>query len=980
MKRFLRVFCFILIVSLLLSTPVDAAYENGYVGGMAGSDAGILAHGLDLSEWQGENVDFARIREQGYEFVILRAGFSTTRDAYFESNYARAREAGLNIGVYLYSYAATAQEAVKEAEACAQWLNGKRLEYPVYFDLEDPSVHAEMSREKLTELALAFLDTLSAKGWLCGLYSCKSWLSDKLDTETLGARYECWMAQYLYDGTYDIYEQYDGVYGIWQYSCSGVVDGVDGLVDKNVAFKDYPAICRRYGFNGYSAQTEPVTLHAEAAPTALPLGQPYPVSGTLTFSHTASAAVTVGLYDAAGALCAGKTVRVSEARAELSVLIGQISTAGLEAGRYYYRVTAENHEGAFRLANLSVALSASGARLDAASAPENLTVDTNFSIGGHITSASALESVTVGIFNTAGTAKIERTDMPKTTEYDLSSFRNALPFSTLETGDYEYRVTVKTARATEILLSKSFSVWGKDDPITLSGLQLRAGYLRGELRALEGTVTSSHSDLKRVTVRVENIVGTVVINEQTENAGKSLSLDTLALPLRELSAGSYCCYVTAVNAAGPTELFRQTFTIEPDAIDLYDAVLPTFLRKGESFCLGGLLASQSGVLRAVSVTVTSETGTVCLNAAYTTKEKTFALDRFNTRLSFSSLSAGTYDLCIRAENESGSSTVYNSSLYVRAESDWVDWKGTFFRPDGRTYRIGESPDIGGVLVSESNISEVVVEINNAEGRVVMDARLYPDAAQVSLAAMNKRLKFAALPVGSYRYRVTAVNASGEFTLLNDRFSYADCPHSNLQTAQRLSASCTQCGVSAAVYCQDCGGKVRDGLTRERSTHVFTDGVCTVCGSREAVPVLVRRCTQQPTAGKQYILGYTDSLRSYALSPSGEAVLLNVAMDGTFEVAAGLLWTAESRMYKNKTGMALVDRDGRSLHLDSDALRVCIGGANTLLTFTPSGSGFFVAAAGDDERAIGFSAGKFEIGRTELFLWETVYEISGTFSE
>ena len=92
--------CVVLVISLLPRLRASAGYTNGYEGGMAGDDNGIYAHGIDLSNWQGHEVDFNRIKEQGYSFVILRAGFATTEDDTFEANYTRAKSAGLDVGVY----------------------------------------------------------------------------------------------------------------------------------------------------------------------------------------------------------------------------------------------------------------------------------------------------------------------------------------------------------------------------------------------------------------------------------------------------------------------------------------------------------------------------------------------------------------------------------------------------------------------------------------------------------------------------------------------------------------------------------------------------------------------------------------------------------------------------------------------------------------------------------------------------------------
>ena len=73
----------------------------------------IIAHGIDVSRWQGE-IDFAAVKASGVDFVIIRIGYSSAIDINFEKNYAAARAAGLDIGAYFYSYAENTEEAVKE--------------------------------------------------------------------------------------------------------------------------------------------------------------------------------------------------------------------------------------------------------------------------------------------------------------------------------------------------------------------------------------------------------------------------------------------------------------------------------------------------------------------------------------------------------------------------------------------------------------------------------------------------------------------------------------------------------------------------------------------------------------------------------------------------------------------------------------------------------------------------------------------------
>ena len=67
------------------------------------------------------------------------------------------------------------------------------------------------------------------------LYSSKYWLETKFIASRI-ARYDHWVAQWGSQNTYQ------GNYGIWQYSNTGRVDGINGNVDLNFAYKDYPAL------------------------------------------------------------------------------------------------------------------------------------------------------------------------------------------------------------------------------------------------------------------------------------------------------------------------------------------------------------------------------------------------------------------------------------------------------------------------------------------------------------------------------------------------------------------------------------------------------------------------------------------------------------------------------------------------------------------------------------------------------------------
>ena len=137
---------------------------------------------IDVSSWQG-NIDFAKVKASGIDFVIIRAGYgreTRQNDNCFELNYRNAKAAGLDVGAYWYSYADSAEDAVKEACACMEVIKGKKFEYPIYFDLEEQSQFAK-GRNFCDSVIKAFCGELEKNGYLAGLYCSTYYLNNYND-------------------------------------------------------------------------------------------------------------------------------------------------------------------------------------------------------------------------------------------------------------------------------------------------------------------------------------------------------------------------------------------------------------------------------------------------------------------------------------------------------------------------------------------------------------------------------------------------------------------------------------------------------------------------------------------------------------------------------------------------------------------------------------------------------------------------------
>lgn len=200
-------------------------------------------NGIDVSVWQGPNIDFRKVRAAGINFVIIRAGIGTSKDIYFESNYQKAKAAGLNVGAYWYALALTEKDSLVEAQYALSAINGKQLEYPIYYDIEQQEILAK-GKTYCSNIATKFCSYMESNRKFCGIYASKNPLESHF-TDTVKRAYSTWVAQYYSTCTYT------GPYAMWQKSCTGHVNGIEGDVDLDVSYEDFPSIMKSVHLNGF---------------------------------------------------------------------------------------------------------------------------------------------------------------------------------------------------------------------------------------------------------------------------------------------------------------------------------------------------------------------------------------------------------------------------------------------------------------------------------------------------------------------------------------------------------------------------------------------------------------------------------------------------------------------------------------------------------------------------------------------------------
>ncbi len=206
------------------SAKITIKTYNGKTATCNVSVSGSVVKCIDVSEWQ-DNIDFNKVKQDGYNYVILRAGYgnlTSQKDAKFDQNYNRAKAAGLKVGVYWFSYADSPADAKREADACLYCIRGKSFDLPVYYDMEYEWAIKNLSDNEYTNMAINFCNKIKDAGYKPGVYASASIFCHKLIFDKVKV-YSIWNAEWN--------DKYTVSCDIWQYSDSGRVNGINGNVD-----------------------------------------------------------------------------------------------------------------------------------------------------------------------------------------------------------------------------------------------------------------------------------------------------------------------------------------------------------------------------------------------------------------------------------------------------------------------------------------------------------------------------------------------------------------------------------------------------------------------------------------------------------------------------------------------------------------------------------------------------------------------------
>lgn len=186
---------------------------------------------IDVSKWNG-TIDWSKVKAEGYH-VIMRCGygapsFGGAEDPMFKRNASECERLGIPYGVYLYSYANSVAQAKQEAQFALSLVKGQKLSYPIYYDLEEQSYWSIAA-----DVANAFGDIIEKAGYWCGVYANENWWRNSPLSGV--SRFTRWVAKWSANKPS---VQCD----IWQYTSDGAVNGVNGRVDMDWCYYDFPSV------------------------------------------------------------------------------------------------------------------------------------------------------------------------------------------------------------------------------------------------------------------------------------------------------------------------------------------------------------------------------------------------------------------------------------------------------------------------------------------------------------------------------------------------------------------------------------------------------------------------------------------------------------------------------------------------------------------------------------------------------------------
>ena len=219
--------------------------------------------GIDVSKWQADNINYTAAKNAGYDFVFIRIGYNTTKDAYFDSNYTRAKAAGMKIGVYFYTTKLTVADAKNDANRVLGWIGNKTLDMPIAYDMEENSMKSASRKDLNSNQYNAFAETIKAKGFVSMLYTGSSMFNNYFNKNSIAD--PLWIANYgsVNNGQNHGCPNVGKEIAIHQYTSAAIgSDFYSGKLDRNQMMISYEKLMKKSS-NTTSSTTSSTYTHKD---------------------------------------------------------------------------------------------------------------------------------------------------------------------------------------------------------------------------------------------------------------------------------------------------------------------------------------------------------------------------------------------------------------------------------------------------------------------------------------------------------------------------------------------------------------------------------------------------------------------------------------------------------------------------------------------------------------------------------------------
>lgn len=225
--------------------------------------------GTDISAWQGD-IDIKALASQ-VDFFIFRAYAGRSKDSKVDRNVKLAIESGKPYGLYIYSYALNTAQAKEEAQRMIALANSYSVK-PAFLciDMEDADGYKRKygmpSNQTLKDICTVEGEAFENAGYYAMVYASSSWFNNQLKGLT---RFDKWVAHWPVSGGKQkgMATSPDGENanncGIWQFTSDGRLNGYNGRLDMNYAYKDF--VLNKNGNTNPAPTPTPVPVPAQTS-------------------------------------------------------------------------------------------------------------------------------------------------------------------------------------------------------------------------------------------------------------------------------------------------------------------------------------------------------------------------------------------------------------------------------------------------------------------------------------------------------------------------------------------------------------------------------------------------------------------------------------------------------------------------------------------------------------------------------------------